>query len=321
MSDPSRAGARPFFRTLGRTGLTVSAFGLGGGTGISSADALYAYDRGVNFFFYSADLHHFRYGNMAEALRRLCGTSSSERSKIVLAAVTYINRPHLLTGVLFDQIQELGIDYIDVLFWGYICDQDRRTLKDCLDYTRIVRGPNAALARYAEQAHGASENLKKFGIVRYVGASFHSVDVAREWVSHDALDVMMHRYNVAHRAAAPLFDALGSPDGGRQGIVTFKTMCGTKGPLWHAPAGYAVGAPLPDPATLYRYPLSHPSVDVCLAAWENRREIDQAFDAAALGPLCAEDIRYLEQYGDLHAGRTPIGGAGGPTARPSAVMV
>ena len=43
----------PFYRKLGRTDLTVSCLGIGGGGGISSKDTLYAFNKGINFFFYS----------------------------------------------------------------------------------------------------------------------------------------------------------------------------------------------------------------------------------------------------------------------------
>lgn len=92
----------PFYRKLGRTDLKVSCLGLGGGCGISSEDTLYAFGRGINYFFYSSDLHHFLYRHMAEALHQLCGRGSSVREKVVLATVTYIKSPEVLPGALYE---------------------------------------------------------------------------------------------------------------------------------------------------------------------------------------------------------------------------
>lgn len=77
----------PFYRKLGRTDLTVSCLGLGGGGSISSEDTLYAFDQGINYFFYSSDLHHYIYSSMAGALRQMCGRGSLVREKVVLATV------------------------------------------------------------------------------------------------------------------------------------------------------------------------------------------------------------------------------------------
>jgi len=55
---------------------------------------------------------------MSNALQQLCSRRSSVREKVVLATVTYIKSPEAALAALLDQFVELGIDYIDVLFWG-----------------------------------------------------------------------------------------------------------------------------------------------------------------------------------------------------------
>ena len=101
-------------RVLGRTGLRVSPLGIGGG--IRSRDLLYAFDRGINYFFYSSDLHHHFYRSSARAIRQLCGSGSRVREQVVLATVSYVNDPEKLFAVLWDQFAELGVDYVDVFY-------------------------------------------------------------------------------------------------------------------------------------------------------------------------------------------------------------
>ena len=107
-------------RRLGKTALQVSPLGIGGGGGIESNDLLYAFERGINYFFFSSDLHHMRYQRSANALRTLCGKGSSVRDQVVLATVSYIDDPAKLIAAMMDQFEELGIDHIDVFHWGWI---------------------------------------------------------------------------------------------------------------------------------------------------------------------------------------------------------
>lgn len=160
----------PFYRKLGRTDLTVSCLGLGGGGHISSDDTLYAFDQGINYFFYSSDLHHFLYSSMAGALRQLCGRGSSVREKVVLATVTYVLKsPESVLATLLDQFIELGIDYIDVFFWGWIGSNDGAALQDCLSVSNDLRGSNSVYQRTIERVFGTQNASKKWGLFAISG--------------------------------------------------------------------------------------------------------------------------------------------------------
>lgn len=296
-----------FYRKLGRTDLTVSCLGLGGGGSISSEDTLYAFDRGINYFFYSSDLHHYIYSSMSGALRQLCGRGSSVREKVVLATVTYIKSPEMALAALLDQFVELGIDYIDVLFWGWIGSNDGQALQDCLQLTPDLRGSNSVYQRTIEKMFGVSERLKKMGAVRYIGASFHDINLARQWSHSPLLDVVMVRHNVAHRSAqSQVFNQLNAQDSSRPGIVTFKSTGSHTGLLWDAPDGLPQGCWRPTVPDLYRYSLTQNCVDVCLTGLTRREEIDVAIAGVQQGKLTTAELDYLNLYGDLHSNKLAI---------------
>ncbi len=297
----------PFYRKLGRTDLTVSCLGLGGGGHISSEDTLYAFDRGINYFFYSSDLHQYLYSSMREALRKLCGRGSSVREKVVLATVTYMIRtPDTVMTYLFDQFVDLGIDYIDVFFWGWIDEHNADSFQKCINASNDIRGRDTLCQRNIERMFGVSERLKKMGAVRYIGASFHDHDLAQQWLNSSLLDVVMVRHNVAHRTAQEkVFAHLDASDPYRPGIVTFKS-AGMSNALWHPPAGLPSGCWQPSVPDLYRYSLSQNSVDVALAGWEHREQIDAAIQNVQKGKLKPEELNYLNLYGDMHRNRVNI---------------
>jgi len=296
----------PFYRQLGRTNLTVSCLGLGGGGGISSEDTLYAFEQGINYFFYSSDLHHYFYSAMSDALRQLCRRGSSVREKVVLATVTYIKSPEMAIAALLDQFVELGIDYIDVFFWGWIGSHDGQALQDCLQLSPDLRGANSVYQRTIERMLGTSERLKKMGVVRYIGASFHDVNLARQWLHSPLLDVVMVRHNVAHRSAqSQVFDQLDFQDPQRPGIVTFKSTGSHTGILWEAPIGLPQACWQPTVPDLYRYSLTQ-NVDVCLTGLRQRAEIDAAIAGVQQGKLTPAEIDYLNLYGDLHSNKLKV---------------
>lgn len=291
----------PFYRKLGRTDLTVSCLGIGGGSCISSDDTLYAFDQGINYFFYSSDLHHYFYSHMSEALRQLCRRGSSVREKVVLATVTYIKSPEMAYAALVDQFAELKIDYIDVFFWGWIGANDGPAFNNCLNISCDLRGPNTEYQRTIESFFGVSERLKKMGVARYIGASFHDLNLAQKWLQSPLLDVVMVRHNVAHRSAQNLvFRHLKEQDPQRPGIVTFNSAHSASNLLWKVPEGLPEECWRPSVPDLYRYSLSQNCVDVCLMGPQRREEIDAALAGVRQGKLSSAELDYLNLYGDLH---------------------
>jgi aryl-alcohol dehydrogenase-like predicted oxidoreductase len=297
----------PFYRKLGRTNLNVSCLGLGGGGHISSEDTLYAFDQGINYFFYSSDLHQYLYSSMREALRKLCGRGSSMREKVVLATVSYMIRtPDTVFTYLYDQFIDLGIDYVDVFFWGWIDEHNANAFQKCISASDDIRGSNTVCQRQIERMFGVSERLKKMGAVRYIGASFHDHDLAKQWLNNPLLDVVMVRHNVAHRTAQKkVFAHLDANDPYRPGIVTFKS-AGMMGALWHPPAELPSKCWVPEVPDLYRYSLSQNSVDLALAGWQTRKHVDKAIEGVQKGKLTPEEINYLNLYGDLHRHKIKI---------------
>jgi predicted aldo/keto reductase-like oxidoreductase len=297
----------PFYRKLGRTDLTVSCLGLGGGGHISSEDTLYAFDQGINFFFYSSDLHHYLYSSMSEALRQLCNRRSSVREQVVLATVTYlVKTPEAVFASLYDQFVELGIDYIDIFFWGWVDADNAANFQKCLSASNDLRGPHTVYHRTIERMFGASERMKKMGIVRYVGASFHNHALAQECLNNHLLDVVMVRHNISHRhAQTKVFAHLDAQDQQRPGIVTFKST-GMGNNLWEVPSGLPDHCWHPPAADLYRYSLSQNCVDVALAGFTRRFEIDAAIASIQKGKLTPAELDYLNLYGDLHRNRLKV---------------
>ncbi len=284
-------------RLLGRTGLMVSPLGIGAGSGIKSQDIQYAFSQGVNYFFYSSDLHQFSYRHSAGALRELCASGSSVRDKVVLSTVTYINNPDKIMSVLVDQFSELGVDYIDVFHWGWVTERD--DIADLIELGRAMQDAGPLTQFIREQIlvmQAVNQDLVKRGLVRFVGASFHSRSLAREWMNQ--LDVVMLRYNLGHlgveRGIFPFLSGNKSLD---PGLVAFNVAHEGKRLISNPPLNYPADLYVPTIPDCYRFTLSNPYVDVVLAGLRNRREVDEALAALEKGPLSQEEGQYFREYG------------------------
>jgi aryl-alcohol dehydrogenase-like predicted oxidoreductase len=258
MPDSPRLTPRP----LGATGLSAAPLGLACNYGIDADGIERAFhELGVNTFFVTR-----RMNAGVEGIRRL--VRAGHRDRIVL--ITGYNVP-LGWNVprAWDRLtRELGVDTIDVflLFWV----RSRW-------YTDGRTWP-------------AMQRLKEEGKVRALGISCHDRPLARALVDEIGLDVLMCRYNAAHRGAErEIFAGLGAS---RPGIVTYTAT--RWGRLLRPLDGHA---PMTGPEC-YRFALGHPVVDVALCGAGSFAELSENVTGVLEGPLPEQRLEEIRRFGD-----------------------
>lgn len=207
------------YRRLGRTGLQVSAIGLGTEylknrpreTVVSVVRE--AVERGVNYVDLIFSLPEYL-DNLGVALRGL-------RERLILTAHLgstaqdgqYCKTRSVKRCEVFflDLLARLGTDYIDVLFL-HNCDSPK-------DYDTIMR-PNGP--------RGLAHRLQREGKARFIGFSSHTVTTALRAVESGHVDVLMYAVNLASHAVpgkTDLFKACITHD---VGLVAMKPFAGGK---------------------------------------------------------------------------------------------
>ncbi len=253
--------------TLGGTGIPVHRLGLSASYYPGKKAIHAALDRGINFFFgFGIDFQ------MTAALSEIFKT---RRSECVLATGAY----NLLWGypnlrrTLEKRLRQFGTDYIDTfLFLGVMNEKE-----------------------FPEEAREELYRFREEGKVRFVGMSCHDRKFAGELGSKGALDVLMIRYNAAHRGAEQdIFPHLAQHN---PGIVSYTAT------RWHyllrRPSPWPKNAPVPTAGQCYRFVLSNPAVHVCLTAPANIRQLHENIDALDAGPLTGDEAAFMRKFGDV----------------------
>jgi aryl-alcohol dehydrogenase-like predicted oxidoreductase len=252
--------------TLGSTGMKVSRLGLSASyrPGIKAIHT--AIDEGVNFFFgFGIDTH------LVKGLRT---AFSRDRERFVLATGAYnliIGYPNL-RRTLERRLRQFRTEYIDVfMFLGVLKEKEfpPKVLEE--------------LVRFKEE-----------GKVKSIGISCHSRPFLGKLASQGTLDVLMLRYNAAHRGAEKdVFPYLETHD---PGIVSYTATRWTE--LMRRPKGWPKDGLVPDAGMAYRFVLSNPQVHVCLTAPTNEKQLKDNIAAVRRGTLNEEEMHFMEQFGD-----------------------
>jgi aryl-alcohol dehydrogenase-like predicted oxidoreductase len=286
---------------LGRTGLRVTRLGIGSSYGVPAAAIERAYhEYGVNYLCWGT----IRRRGMRNAIRHLART---DRDKLVIALQSYDRTGVLMSVFLNRGLRSLGIDCADVLILSL-----------------HSREPSARVL-------DAARALQAQGKVRFLAMSGHHRPLFGELAqkNHSPADIFMIRYNAAHRGAereifpflparipaaiqaAPAPMAPGSSGGTelqrglgaatnggalvRPGITAYTAT--RWGHLLQAKRMPPGERPL-TAAECYRFVLSNPDVDVCLAGPADDHQMAEALTALDAGPLTSEEMDRARRIGD-----------------------
>ena len=252
---------------LGATGIQVSKLALSL-TYRPGKDAVkMALDSGVNLFFgYGFDSH------FTSAFRNKV---KANRGDFVLATGAYNliwGHPNL-RKTLEKRLRQLGTDYIDIfLFLGVMKPQQ------CPDSVL------EELARFRQE-----------GKVRAIGISGHDRKFAGQLARDGKVDVLMARYNAAHRGAEEdIFPHLASHG---VGILSYTATRWTE--LVRRPGKWPKDEPYPTAPQCYRFVLSNPNVSACQTAPSNMMQLRENLSVLNQGPLADDEMQLLKRAGDM----------------------
>lgn len=259
-------------RVLGRTGLEVSPFAIGGGYRISEDGVTWAFEHGINTFFWAPWMPTYR--TMERGLKRLL---PAHRDEIVLMTAAYSwLLPGSVERSVLRHLRRLGTDHVDVFVLGFAVRESQE--RACEDLAR----------------------LKERGLVRAIGLSSHKRPMIRRMAERwPGIDVLMVRYNAAHRGLeTDILPHLDGRDG--RGLIAFNAL--KHGTMLRRPHGWPADRPLPSARQCYRFALSEPRVHLCLAGPSRQEQIQELLQAAAEGPLTPEELAFMQAFGDARHG-------------------
>jgi predicted aldo/keto reductase-like oxidoreductase len=239
------------------------------GTGnLAEADVEHALRRGVNFL---------NWCGTPDALSRTVARLGARRQEVVVCVQFEARTAAEAREELPRLLRELGTDYIDVLTFYYV---------EAADEWEQIGGPGGAL--------GFCRDAQRRGVVRLLGLTSHQRPLAAEIARGGLLDLLMIRYNAAHRGAEtevfPVTDARGMP------VIVYT--CLRWGALLRNTPDDPPGFVPPRAPLWYRFALQSPSVAVALMAPESRAELDEDLTVLeATGPLPPEEYEALAEHG------------------------
>ena len=251
----------------------VGRIGLGSSFGVGAEGLEIAYDHGINYFYWGS----IRRPGFGRGIRELARRG---REKIVVALQSYARwPPALMRGAVDRGLRRLGLDYADILILGWYNHRPPQSILD------------------------TALELREKGRVRHLMISGHRRAFFPEIAEENLFDLMMVRYNAAHRGAErDVFPAL--PTG-----PTRPALCAYTATRWGSlldPRKMPAGERMPGASDCYRFCLSHPDVSLVLCGPANVDHVRDACRALKEGPLGEDELAWMRRIGDHVYGRSPV---------------
>lgn len=262
---------------LGNTGLEVSrlitaAWSFAGRKGplggrIQPEDIERSFhELGLNSFFVTPKMK-----DAAEGVRRLI--RSGHREEMVIISVMGIPLPRMVDAFWRRCTKALELDTIDILLMGWV------------QYRFYLR----------PSVWEALQKLKESGQVGALGFSIHNRKLAARLAGEldPAPDVLMLRYNAAHRGAeTEIFPRLSEP---KPGVIAYTATRWGDLLKSRSDLGFEKGMTASE---CYRFALMHPAVDAVLCGARTFAELQEDVDGIADGPLSEERYQEVVSFGD-----------------------
>lgn len=246
---------------LGATGLSVCPLGLGASYGVSGFEVERAFERGINYLYWGSH----RKPDFGRAVRKI---AQRDRERVVIAVQSYTRVAALMQPSLERALRHLNTDHVDLLCLGWWNAPPSKRIVD------------AALA------------LREAGKVRHLMISCHHRPTFQKYIEGSEFEVIQVRYNAAHPGAeSEVFPFLPHRP---VGVVAFTA---TRWGDLINPALTPSGESTPRASDCYRFSLTNPNVEVCLAGPRDGAELDEAMAALDRGPMTLEEVEWMRRVG------------------------
>jgi aryl-alcohol dehydrogenase-like predicted oxidoreductase len=247
-------------------GRTVHRLGLSASYRPGKETIHSALDAGLNFF--------FCYGFDTQMVRVLRDLPPGTRENLVFATGAYnlLYWYPNLRRTLEKRLRQLRTDYIDIfLLLG-------------------LMGKEAYIERVLEEL----QRLREEGKARATGISTHDRKLAGRLVAGGRIDVLMMRYNAAHRGAEQdIFPHLA-----QHNPIVINHTATRWTYLLRRPRNWPKDGRIPTAGMCYRFVLSNPHIHVCLTAPRNVQQFEENLAAVHEGRLSQEEMQFMCEFGD-----------------------